>query len=147
MPTVKDVLLKKGTTVVFITPDRTAREAAQLMDEQSVGGLLVVDNPDSKELVGVITERDILRRVVSGGLPADNTLVREVMTTSVITCVPDTSIEECSAIMTKRRIRHLPVADDTTVYGIVTTGDMLAFRVAQQADTIQYLNSYMFGMA
>lgn len=147
MPTVKDVLLKKGTTVVFITPDRSALEAAQLMDEQSVGGLLVVDNPESKELVGVITERDILRRVVSGGLPADNTLVREVMTTSVITCVPDTTIEECSAIMTTRRIRHLPVADNKTVYGIVTIGDVLAFRVAQQDDTIQYLNSYMFGMA
>lgn len=147
MPTVKDVLLKKGTTVVFITPDRTAREAAQLMDEHSVGGLLVVDNPESKELVGVVTERDILRRVVSVGLSADNTLVREVMTTSVMTCVPDTTIEECSAIMTKRRIRHLPVADNKTVYGIVTIGDMLAFRVAQQEDTIQYLNSYMFGMA
>jgi CBS domain-containing protein len=147
MPTVKDVLLKKGTTVVFITPDQSAREAAQLMDEKLVGGLLVVDDANSKKLVGVITERDILRRVVSAGLPADQTSVRDVMTTTVVTCVPDTSIEECSAIMTKRRIRHLPVADENTVYGIVTTGDMLAFRVAQQDDTIQYLNSYMFGMA
>jgi len=147
MPTVKDVLLKKGTTVEFITPDQSAREAAQLMDEKLVGGLLVVDDANSKKLVGVITERDILRRVVSAGLPADQTSVRDVMTTTVVTCVPDTSIEECSAIMTKRRIRHLPVADENTVYGIVTTGDMLAFRVAQQDDTIQYLNSYMFGMA
>lgn len=143
MATVRDILARKGSAVVSITPARTVLEAAELMNARSVGGLLVVD--DEKNLVGVFTERDILRRVVVAGLDPKTTLVADVQTVDVVTCVPDTSLEECSAIMTTRRIRHLPVADEQTVYGVVTIGDLLAFRVAEHESTIQYLNIYMFG--
>jgi CBS domain-containing protein len=143
MPKVRDILARKGGAVVSISPSNTVFEAAELMNERSVGGLLVVD--EGKNLVGVFTERDILRRVVVAGRNPKTTQVAEVQTTAVVTCVPETSLDECSAIMTKRRIRHLPVADEQTVYGIVTIGDLLAFRVAEHESTIEYLNSYMFG--
>lgn len=143
MPKVRDILARKGSAVVSILPTNTVLEAAVLMNERSVGGLLVVDS--AKNLVGVFTERDILRRVVVAGLDPRTTRVAEVQTTAVVTCLPETSLDECSAIMTKRRIRHLPVADERTVYGVVTIGDLLALQVAEHESTIEYLNSYMFG--
>jgi CBS domain-containing protein len=143
MPKVRDILARKGHAVVSVLPTATVREAAALMNERSVGGLLVVD--DRKQLIGVFTERDILRRVIVPGRDPETTPVHEVHTTDVFTCHPDTSLEECSAIMTARRVRHVPVADDQTVYGVVTIGDVLAFRVAEHESTIEYLNGYMFG--
>jgi len=143
MPKVRDILAQKGAAVVSISPTSTVFEAAELMNDRGVGGLLVVDA--DKNLVGVFTERDILRRVVVAGRNPKTTQVSEVQTTAVVTCLPETSLDECSAIMTKRRIRHLPIADEQTVYGVVTIGDLLAFQVAEHESTIQYLNSYMFG--
>ena len=143
MPKVRDILARKGHAVVSVLPSSTVRAAAELMNERSVGGVLVVD--EAKQLIGVFTERDILRRVVVPGRDPETTLVSEVQTTDVVTCHPETSLDECSAIMTARRVRHLPIADDQTVYGVVTIGDVLAFRVAEHESTIEYLNGYMFG--
>jgi CBS domain-containing protein len=143
MPKVRDILARKGHAIVSVAPSATVRAAAALMNERGVGGLLVVD--ETKQLLGVFTERDILRRVVVTGLDPETTLVAEVQTTDVVTCLPDTGLDECSVIMTKRRIRHLPVADADTVYGVITIGDVLAYRIAEQESTIQYLNGYMFG--
>ena len=143
MPKVRDVLARKGHMIVSVGPSVTVRAAAALMNEKGVGGLLVVD--EAKQLLGVFTERDILRRVVVPGLDPETTLVADVQTTDVVTCLPDTGLDECSVIMTKRRIRHLPVADADTVYGVITIGDVLAYRIAEQESTIQYLNGYMFG--
>lgn len=143
MPKVRDVLARKGHVIVSVAPTTTVRAAAELMNERGVGGLLVVD--EHKQLLGVFTERDILRRVVVTGLDPETTLVADVQTTDVVTCLPDTGLDECSVIMTKRRIRHLPVADADTVYGVITIGDVLAFRISEQESTIQYLNGYMFG--
>lgn len=144
MPSVHDILLRKGTDVVSCPPSTSVRQAAGLMNERGVGGLLIVDS--NKKLLGVFTERDILRRVIVKGLDPELTTVADVQTTSVVTCLPETSLEECSAIMTAKRIRHLPVADEKTVYGVVTIGDILAYRVSEQQSTIEYLNSYMFGL-
>jgi CBS domain-containing protein len=143
MPKVRDILARKGHAIVSVAPTTTVRAAAALMNERGVGGLLVVD--EHKQLLGVFTERDILRRVVVTGLDPETTLVADVQTTDVVTCLPDTGLDECSVIMTKRRIRHLPVADADTVYGVITIGDVLAFRISEQESTIQYLNGYMFG--
>lgn len=143
MPKVRDILARKGHAVVSVSPHDTVRAAAALMNEKSVGGVLVIDA--DKELIGMFTERDILRRVVVAGRDPETTRVGEVQTSQVVTCHPDTSLDECSAIMTNRRIRHLPVADERTVYGVVTIGDVLAFRVLEQESTIEYLNGYMFG--
>lgn len=143
MPTVADILARKGSDVVSIGPEATVLAAAELMNKRGVGGVLVVDA--DKNLVGIFTERDILRRVVVAGLPPATTTVAEVQTSNPVTCLPETSLDECGAIMTKRRVRHLPVADDNTVYGVVTIGDVMAYRVVEHETTIEFLNSYMFG--
>lgn len=141
MATVRDVLSRKGSSVVTITPEQTVREAARLMNEQGIGGLMVVEEG---ELAGVFTERDVLRRVVAEGRAPEATTVGEVMTKNVITCSPETTLEECAAVMTARRVRHLPVQSGDTLHGIVTIGDLLAFEVAEHRETINQLQSYVF---
>ena len=144
MAVVRDLLARKGTDVVSIAPTATVLEAAQLMNERSVGGVLVVD--EAKQLLGIFTERDILRRVVVAGLRPESTTVAEVFTKAIVTCPPETSVDECGAIMTSRRVRHLPVVDANGLHGVVTIGDLLAHRVSDQETTIQHLNSYVFDM-
>jgi CBS domain-containing protein len=141
MATVRDLLARKSGEVISIAPSDTVLTAAQVMNQHSIGGLVVMDEGT---LVGVFTERDILRRVVVAGRSPADTPIREVMTSPVITCLPETSIEECAAILSGKRIRHLPVTDARGLVGLVTSGDLLAFQVAEQTATIQYLNSYMF---
>ena len=141
MPTVRDLLARKSGEVISIAPSDSALHAAQTMNQHGIGGLVVMDHG---ALQGVFTERDILRRVVAAGRDPQSTPVREVMTAPVITCLPDTSVEECGAIMSGKRIRHLPVTDDRGLVGLVTSGDLLAFQVAEHTATIKYLNSYMF---
>jgi CBS domain-containing protein len=141
MPTVRDLLARKSGEVISIAPSDSALHAAQIMNQHGIGGLVVMDHG---MLQGVFTERDILRRVVAAGRNPGSTPVQEVMTAPVITCLPDTSVEECGAIMSGKRIRHLPVTDDRGLVGLVTSGDLLAFQVAEHTATIKYLNSYMF---
>ena len=144
MATVRDLIGRKGTDVISIAPDATVLDAAQLMNERGVGGVLVIGADG--ELLGIFTERDVLRRVVAVGRSPADTPVRDVLTADVVTCVPETSVDECGAIMTNRRIRHLPVVDDHGLHGLVSIGDVLAHRVNEQEATIRYLNSYMFGV-
>jgi CBS domain-containing protein len=142
MATVRDLLDRKGTHVVSIEPEATVIEAARRMNDHGVGGLLVVSTDGA--LLGIFTERDILRRVMAVGLDGAVTRVSDVFTSDVITCLPETSVEECAAIMSSRRIRHLPVCDPSGLRGLVTSGDVLAFRVEESEATVQYMNSYMF---
>jgi CBS domain-containing protein len=142
MAVVRDLLARKGTDIVSIAPTASVLEAAQLMNERSVGGVLVVDA--NQELLGIFTERDILRRVVVAGVPPDSTRVSEVFTKAIVTCRPETTVDECGAIMTQRRVRHLPVVDEKGLHGVVTIGDLLAHRVSEHETTIQHLNSYVF---
>jgi CBS domain-containing protein len=141
MATVRDLLARKHGEVISIAPTDTVLRAAQAMNQHGIGGLVVLDRG---ALVGVFTERDILRRVVAAERDPASTPVRDVMTAPVITCLPETSVEECGAILSGRRIRHLPVTDDRGLVGLVTSGDLLAFQVTEQIATIQFLNSYMF---
>jgi CBS domain-containing protein len=141
MATVRDLLARKHGEVISISPTDTVLHAAQAMNQHAIGGLVVLDRG---ALVGVFTERDILRRVVAAERDPATTPVRDVMTAPVITCLPETSVEECGAILSGRRIRHLPVTDDRGLVGLVTSGDLLAFQVTEQIATIQFLNSYMF---
>ena len=142
MATVQDLLDRKGTDVYSIGPHASVLDAAQLMNQRGVGGLLVLGEED--ELLGVFTERDILRRVVAEGLDAARTRVGDVATPNVFTCVPETTLDECAEIMSSRRVRHLPVVGADGLRGIVTSGDVLARRVAESEATIEYMNSYMF---
>ena len=143
MSTVQSVLAKKGGQVVTISVADTALVAATLMNERGIGGLVVLDGG---RVAGMFTERDILRRVVAMRRDPATTPVRDVMTAPVAFCRQETTLDECRAVMTERRIRHLPVVDEKGVCGIVTIGDLMAHDVKDQEATIQYLNEYIFGV-
>jgi CBS domain-containing protein len=141
MATVQDIVGRKGRSVVSIVADDSVLTAARLMNKRGIGSVVVLEDD---ELVGIFTERDILQRLVAERRDPAKTTIREVMTTPVITCRPEAKIEECVALITERRIRHIPVIDDDGLCGMITSGDILAYQVRDQADTIQYLNNYMF---
>ena len=141
MPSVRDILARKGGACVSIAPDASVAEAARLMNERGIGGVLVLEGD---RLVGIFTERDVMRRVIAEHRDPAQTPVIQVMTAPVVTCLPETSLEELGAILSSRRIRHLPVVGAEGLCGVVTSGDLLAYQVADQAATIQYLNNYMF---
>lgn len=143
MPAVRDVLARKGSAgaVHSVPPGALVLEAARLMNERGIGSVLVMDGD---HLVGIFTERDVLRRVVASGRDPLTTAVREVMTTELLTCSSDTPLEECAATMSGRRIRHLPVLDDDRVTGVMTSGDLLAWQLDDQASMIRHLNSYVY---
>lgn len=138
---VRDVLAVKGRDVVTLPGSATVVEAARLMTERGIGCVLVAE---SGTPLGVFTERDVLRRVVAERGDPATVVLRDVMTSPVITCMPETPLDECAAVMTARRIRHLPVMDGARLAGVVSSGDVMAFRVAEQQSTITHLSSYVF---
>ena len=141
MATLRDILSRKGREVVSVSPADTVLHAANLMNERGIGGLLVVE---AGEPVGIFTERDVLRRVVAPGRDPSSTRVAEVMTSPVTTSSPDLPIEECAALMTSRRIRHLPVREAGRIAGVVTIGDILAYQVSEQQATIAQMTNYLY---
>ena len=141
MPTVRSVLASKVQGIESTTPEATVLEAVQQMNEHKIGALVVMDGD---RVAGIFTERDVLRRVVVPERPPGGTTVAEVMTTPVTTCSSSTRIEECAALMTDRRIRHLPVVDDGVLGGMVTIGDVLAFQLRDQQATIEYMNNLVY---
>ncbi len=143
MPTAQTILDLKGRGVVTIVPYDSVLAAAHLMNRRAIGGLVVAED---EQIVGVITERDVLRRIVAERRDPATTTIREVMTAPVVTCRPEAKLEECSAVMTAKHIRHLPVADENGLVGIITSGDILAYQVDEQEATIQHLNSYIFNV-
>ncbi len=143
MPTVLDILRRKGAEIVSVPPTASVLEAAHLMNARRIGSVLVLDGPF---LRGIFTERDVLRKIVAVQRDPATTPIADVMTTDVVTCAPDMTIEECMATMTRRRIRRLPVlAPDGTLAGVVTSGDVLASQVAEQAFELENLNTYIHG--
>ena len=143
MPTVNDILAAKGDEVVSVVAAESVLNAARLMNERGIGGVLVMEEG---ELVGIFTERDVLRRVVAERRDPATTTLREVMTAPVIRCRPDAKVVECRALMSQKRIRHMPVMCEDEVCGIITTGDILAHQVREQQDTIEHLNRYVFDL-
>lgn len=149
MPTVRDILARKGpegAEVVALPPSASALDAAQLMNERAIGAVLVIADgvPAGQSLLGIFTERDMLRRVVAAQHHPREVPLAEVMTRDLVTCDTATSIEECASVMTRRRIRHLPVVDaGGAPVGLVSIGDVLAWRVAEQEGTIEQLNRYI----
>lgn len=141
MSTVRHLLTRKGSTIVTATPTQTVLDAAQLMNARGIGALLVTEGG---RLSGIFTERDLMRRVVAEQRDPARTTLFDVMTTRLVTSRPEMPIEECAALMTSQRIRHLPVLENEILVGIVTIGDILAFQVAEQASTIAQLNSYVY---
>ncbi len=142
MSTVQAILDKKGPQVYRIAEDHTVLEAARLMNEHRIGALVVTRGG---KLVGIFTERDILCRVVAAQRDPAGTLVRDVMTSPVACCTPQTTREECRAVMRGRRLRHLPVIEGDRLVGMVSIGDVLEAAEADQVATIRYLYEYMIG--
>ena len=134
------ILEDKGGEVFAIDADASVFEAVQQMVELNAGSLLVTENG---EITGIVTERDYLRRVALHELDDRETLVREIMSSPLIVVTPETTVDECMALMTDRRIRHLPVVDDGKVVGVVSIGDLVKFKSQQQSFEIQYLTQYI----
>ena len=143
MGDVSDILEGKGRQVLAIEGAATVYDAIVKMVEGNVGALLV--NEDGR-LAGIVTERDYLRRVTLQGRDERTTPVREIMTSELVYVGPDASIDECMAVMTERRIRHLPVlADEREVLGIVSIGDVVKFQSKEQSVQIRFLTEYISG--
>ncbi len=143
MASVRDILAVKGPHVQSIGPDASALDAALLMNEHKIGSLLVMAGG---RLVGIITERDMLVRVVGQRRDPAGTPVREVMTAEVACCQPETELAEARGVMKNRRIRHLPVLDgDDQLLGLVSIGDLNAHLAQDQENTIHVLHEYIYG--
>ena len=140
---VSDILDAKGRNVLRIDGSATVYEAIAKMVDGNVGALLVYDG---ERLEGIVTERDYLRRVALQGRDERTTPVREIMSTELVYVGPDASIDECMAVMTERRIRHLPVlAEEREVVGIVSIGDVVKFQSREQSVQIRFLTDYISG--
>jgi CBS domain-containing protein len=137
---VKEILDEKGHDVLQIEADAQVFDAVKRMVDAGVGSLLVTDGGS---VAGIFTERDYLRRMTLEGRDDKETAVREVMSSPLVVVTPDTAIDECMAVMTDRRIRHLPVVESGDVVGILSIGDVVKFKSKQQSFEIKYLTDYI----
>lgn len=144
MGTVSEILQQKSESAIRCTrPEDTVLKATQHMNEHSIGALLVMDDG---RLVGIFTERDVLRRVVAAELAPGTVRVAQVMTTEIACCTPDTSIDDARNILRQHRVRHLPVInDDGEAQGIISIGDLNAYDANHQEVTIHFLHEYVYG--
>ena len=143
MATLGDVLARKGRQVVSIGPQASVLEATQIMNRQQIGALIV---EEEGRVLGMFTERDVLRRVVAEEKSPSTTRVDDVMTTDVVCGGRETSLEEAAAVMKNRRIRHLPVCDDDgQLEGLVSIGDLNAWEADGHETTIRFLSEYIQG--
>jgi CBS domain-containing protein len=142
MPKVQDILSHKGGDVATIETDRSVVEAAQEMNRRRIGSLVVMKG---QRVVGIFTERDILVRVVAERRDPEKTVVGDVMTAPVVCCTPETDLADCRAIVTNRRIRHIPICVAGKLVGIVTSGDILARESMEREVTLESLSEYIGG--
>ena len=136
-----EILAEKGAVVLRVDADSSVLDAVRRMVDSNVGSLLVTDHGRD---IGIVTERDYLRRVTLEGRDERETPVREIISSPLVVATPQTTVEECMALMTDRRIRHVPVvAGDGEVVGLVSIGDLVKFRSKQQSFELQYLTEYI----
>ena len=140
MATITEVLKEKGSGVIGVDPTATVYQAIESMVENNCGSLLVMQDGD---IAGIFTERDYLRKIALQGRTSQDTAVQEVMTSPVVVCEAGSEIDEALALMTDRRIRHLPVVDDGRVVGVVSIGDLVKFKTKEQEFRIGYLEDYI----
>ena len=142
MKNVRDILRVKGHEVYCVGPDATVYEAVQLMAENEIGALMVMEGA---QVVGLISERDYARKVILQGRASATTRVKEIMITPVVYTHLDQPIEECMALMTEKRTRHLPVIEDGKLAGIISIGDLVKAIITDQKFIIEQLERYISG--
>ena len=146
MATVRDVLMSKDPTVHTISRAASVLEATQAMNRHQIGAMPVLD--ESGRMVGMFTERDVLRRLVAERRDAASTSVAEIMSTDVIGCCDGDPLDAARSIMKDRRVRHLPVTDRAgTLVGMISIGDLNAWCLEDDEITIQYMTEYIRGRA
>ena len=140
MKTVRQILDNKGTDVWSVTPETRAQDALVLMEAKNIGAVLVMDQ---ENLVGILSERDFIRNLVLRGGEVGSVRVDEVMTVRPLCVTPAQTVDECMALMTDKRIRHLPVIDDGRVVGLMSIGDAVKATIAEQQFVIEQLELYI----
>ena len=138
--TIGSILGRKGRQVWSVAPKATVYDAISLMAAKAVGAVVVISEG---RLIGIVSERDYARKVVLQGRSSKDTEVREIMTDHLITATPENTVEECMSLMTHHRVRHLPVLEKGELVGIVSIGDLVNAIIADQAETIEHLHTYI----
>ena len=142
MKTVAQLLRTKGHQVLSVPPDIPVFEALEVMAEKNVGALLVLEG---ERLVGIFSERDYARKVILKGKASKETPVREIMSSHVLYIRPEQTIEDCMALMTDKRVRHLPVMEEEKLMGVISIGDVVKAVIAEQEFMIEQLQNYITG--
>jgi CBS domain-containing protein len=140
MATAAEILRAKGFELWTIGPDELVIDAIRLMAVKEIGSLVVMDGG---KLAGIVTERDYARKIALEGRSSKTSLVREIMSTSVFCARPGQTVEECMALMSDKRIRHLPVVDQKRVIGILSIGDLVKSIISEQQFEIEQLQYYI----
>lgn len=140
MQNLRQLVAAKGNQIHSIRPDAKVIEALQLMARKDIGALIVMEGD---KLVGILSERDYARKVILHGKSSQDVSVQDIMTANVITVDPSATVEECMSLVTRKRIRHLPVCERGIVIGLVSIGDLVKEVIAEQELTIKQLESYI----
>ncbi len=140
MKTVTQLLKGKSRALCTIGPEARVFDALRLMAEKDVGALLVIEDD---QLAGILSERDYARKVILQGKSSQDTPVREIMTERVVCVQPRNTVEECMALMTDKRVRHLPVIENGKIVGILSIGDLVKETISEQQFMIKQLESYI----
>ena len=142
MSFVREILASKGADVWSVSPDNTVLEAIKLMAEKEIGAVVVMEG---EKLTGILSERDYARKVALKGRASRDAKVSEIMTRHVLCVAPDRSLDEVMALMTQKRARHLPVVEKKHVIGLISIGDVVKAKIAEQEFTISQLQHYIAG--
>ena len=142
MNTIQELLSHKGSDIFSVQIDATVMDALRLLAEKRIGALIVMDG---EKLAGILSERDYARKVILEGRASSDTRVEEIMTRHVVCVRPDQTIEECLAIMSDKRVRHLPVLNAKQLVGMVSIGDLVQAIIAEQKFQIEQMEHYISG--
>ena len=140
--TVRAVLDQKGGWICWVAPETSVYEALEIMAEHDIGAVMVVSDG---ELCGVFSERDYARKVILLGKASKDTTVGEIMSSPAITVAPNGDIDDCMQMMTRYRIRHLPVVEGDVIAGMISIGDVVNWTIRRQGEEILHLNHYIAG--